>query len=233
VLTCGICTLAAARVIESVHSSQKLKQLSLEPQHRIMAKVAPLNVSASDPKRHSASMEMQTRSLVVESSDAQIDIRDAAAGVTQVQPSVSLGGGAAASRSPAPSEASEADKRMLDAIAATLEQGPEAVIDAMLEARASPSRGAGDSTIKEDLPDLPLSAACAMNQGLAVIFALLQAFSDEVRKTDKEGLLPLHRAARWNSNVAVVAELLKAYPEAAREKDKGGNLPLHSAAYYN
>ena len=76
----------------------------------------PLNVSASDPERHSASMEMQTRSLVVESGDAQIDIRHAAAGVTQVQPSVSLGGGAAASHSPVPSDASEAKKRMLDAI---------------------------------------------------------------------------------------------------------------------
>jgi hypothetical protein len=50
-----------------------------------------------------------------------------------MQPSGSLGGGAAASRSPAPSDASkvEADKCMLDAIAATLQQGPKAVVDAM------------------------------------------------------------------------------------------------------
>ena len=58
-------------------------------------------------------MEMQTRSLVVvEKGDAQIDIRDAAAGVTQVRPSASLGGGAVASGSSAPSDASEADKRL-------------------------------------------------------------------------------------------------------------------------
>jgi ankyrin repeat protein/uncharacterized coiled-coil protein SlyX len=193
----------------------------------------PLNVSASGPERHSASMEMQTRSLVVvESGDAQIDITDAAAGVTQVHPSVSLGGGAAASRSPAPSDASkaEADKLMLDAIAATLQQGPKAVVDAMLEARASPSPGADDPWIQRYIPDLPLSAACAMDQGLAVISALLQAFPSDVRKKDGKEMLPLHWAAEYNSNEAVVAVLLKAYSDAAREKDQYGLLPLHFAA---
>ena len=64
----------------------------------------PLSVSARDPERHSASIEMQTRSFVIESGDAQNGIRDAAAGATQLQPFVSLGGGATASGSPSPND---------------------------------------------------------------------------------------------------------------------------------
>ena len=47
---------------------------------------------------------MQTRSFVIESGDAQNGIRDAAAGANQLQPFVSLGGGATASGSPSPND---------------------------------------------------------------------------------------------------------------------------------
>ena len=193
----------------------------------------PLNVSSSDskPPTEGAGIEMQSRFLfVVDSDDAPIGSSDAAAGLAdaQVQPSVFV-----ASPGPTPSDASEAEKRMLHAIGEALEQGPRAVVDAMWV--ALPRGKAYDKIydFKSNFEELPISAACAMDQSLAVISKLMEAFPDHVRKKDEDGRFPLHLAAENNSNAAVILELLKDYPEAVREKDEDGRLPLHWAAEFN
>jgi ankyrin repeat protein len=194
----------------------------------------PLNVSLSDSKplteAQGAGIEMQARLPAVDSDDAPVGSSDAAAGLAdaQVQPSVSV---ASESPGPTPSDAAEAEKRMLEAIGGALEQGPRAVVDAMW--MALPRGKAYDRIhkLKSDFEELPISAACAMDQSLAVISKLMQAFPDHVRK--KDGRTALHWAAVYNSNAAVILELLKAYPEAAREKSNNGNLPLHWAAMKN
>jgi hypothetical protein len=198
----------------------------------------PLNVSASDSKSQTetqgASIEMQARLPGVDDDDKQIGTSDAAAGLTdaQVQPSVFVDGGSAASSTPSDAAAAE-EKRMLDAIDGALEQGPpflpRAVVDAMWI--ALPRCKAYNE--KRDFEELPISAACAMDQSVAVISKLMQAFPDHVVKKNYNGMTAMHWAAWYNSNAAVFAELLKAYPEAARQKDEYGNFPLHWAAWYN
>jgi ankyrin repeat protein len=211
----------------------------------------PLNVSLSDSKpqteAQAAGIEMQARLPAVDSddapvgssdapvgsSDAPVGSSDAAAGLAdaQVQPSVFV-----ASESPGltPSDAAEADKRMLDAIGGALEQGPRAVVEAMW--MALPRGKAYDEIyeFRSDFKELPVSAACAMNQSLAVISKLMRAFPDHAMK--EEGFwnrIALHWAAQCNSNVEVIVELLKAYPEAARIKTGWKQLPLHVAVEHN
>jgi hypothetical protein len=73
-----------------------------------------------------------------------------------------------------------------------------------LKATASPTPGADDRWIKDHLP---LSASCAMDEGLAVISALLQAFPGDVRK--KDGFPAAHVAKSRASSVSA-SELLGA-----------------------
>jgi ankyrin repeat protein len=196
-----------------------------------------LIVSASDSKPQTeaqgAGIEVQARlpgQPVFDSDDAPVGSGDAAAGLAdaQVQPSVFVD-----SAGPTPSDAEEAEKRMLDAIGGALEQGPRAVVDAMWV--ALPKGKAYDKIYhyKSEFEELPISAACAMDQSLAVTSKLMEAFPDHVRTKDKFGRLSFHVAAEKNSNVAVILELLKAYPEAVRQKDDYGSLPLHVAACNN
>jgi len=107
--------------------------------------------------------------------------------------------------------ARDTEKRMLDEIAAAQGKGPRAVVDAMLKARTGPTRGADSTVIQKYLADLPLSAACVMNQGFAVISELLRAFPGDVQKKDLNSRTALSWAAQYNYNSAVIAELLSAY----------------------
>ena len=147
--------------------------------------------------------------FLVDSDDAPVGSSDAAAGLAdaQVQPSVSV---ASESPGPTPSDAAEAEKRMLGAIGGALEQGPRAVVEAMW--MVLPRGKAYDKIheFKSGFKELPISAACAMDQSLAVISKLMQAFPDHVRKKDKDGWTAMHWAARNISNAAVILELLKA-----------------------
>jgi len=210
------------------------------PARAVVMATTPLNVSASDPKSQTegqgAGIEMQARLIVVDSDDAPVGSSDVAAGLAdaQVQPSVFV-----ASPRPTPSDAAQAEKRMLDAIGGALEQGPRAVVEAMCIALP---RGEAYDKIYEfksrslQLEELPISVACVMDQNLAVISKLMEAFPDHVMKKDGPhygslGWTAVHWATRYNSNAAVILELLKAYPEAARENDEYGRLPLHWAVW--
>jgi ankyrin repeat protein len=185
-----------------------------------------------------AGIEVQARlpgQPFFDSDDAPVGSSDAAAGLAdaQVQPSVSVD-----SPGPTPSDAADTEKRMLDAIggAAALEQGPRAVVVIMDAMWAALPKGKAYDKIynyKDHFEELPISAACAMDQSPAVIFKLMEVFPGHIRKKDTCEMLPLHFAAWNNSNVAVILELLEAYPEAAREKDRYGKLPLHFAAWNN
>ena len=126
---------------------------------------------------------MQARLPGVDDDDAQIVTSDVAAGLTdaQVQPSIFVDGGSAASSTP--SDAAEAgEKRMMDAIDGALEQGPRAVVDAMWIALP---RGKAYDEIYEkkcNFEELPISAACAMDQSLAVISKLMKAFPNHAEE---------------------------------------------------
>jgi hypothetical protein len=173
-----------------------------------------------------AGIEMQSRSFVVDSVTDE--------GAAGVQQQISLVGA-----SQVPSDASQAEKRMLLAIASSLQQGAPAVVDAMVAAwetenvTAKKSKKILDlvSYISSDLRELPLSAACAMNQSLAVISELLKVFPVDAQTEDARKAL--RYAARYNSDVAVVTELLKAFPDSVREKDEDEWLPLHRAAKFS
>ncbi len=187
----------------------------------------PLNVSTSDLKPQSSSNDMEFKVSgggLFEIGGMQIRIREAAAGVSRMQPNISLGA------SPAPSGASEEDERMLGAIAGALQRGPRAVVDAMLKIKTSYEYG---DEIERCIHDQPLSAACAMDLGVSVISALLEAFPDDARKKDDDDWTALHWAARWSPNLAVVVKLLNAYPDAAFHKCIRGGLPLHHASFHN
>jgi hypothetical protein len=202
----------------------------------IVMATTPLNVSArSDSiqvasrqtEAQGANIEMQAR-LPVDSDDAPIGSSDTAAWLAdaQVLPSVFV----------APPDAAEAEKRMLDAICGALEQGPRAVVDAMWIALRKPESHDMIYESKSDFEEMPISAACALDQSFAVISKLMQAFPDHCKKNfkkGKNGRTAVYWAARRNSNAAVISELLKVYPEAAGEKDEYGRLPLHDAAWNN
>jgi hypothetical protein len=156
---------------------------------------------------------MATTPPNVSLSDSKPQTEAQAAGIEmQVQPSVSV-----ASPGPTPSDAAEDEKRMLDAIGGALEQGPRAVVHAMWitlprgEAYDICCDKIYELIVKGEFEELPISAACAMGQGLAVISKLMQAFSDHVMKKGKYvGWTAMHWAAWKNSNAAVFLELLTA-----------------------
>ena len=188
----------------------------------------PLNIAASTLASHvvqNAGIEMQSRSVAVDSVNDE--------GAAGVQQQISPGGA-----SQVPSDASQAEKRMLHAIASSLQQGAPAVVDAMVAAWKKENVTAKQSTITKildavssELRELPLSAACAMNQSLAVISELLKVFPVDAQTEDAR--MALRYAATYNSDVAVVTELLKAVPDSVREKDEDGWLPLDWAAKFN
>jgi hypothetical protein len=145
---------------------------------------------------------------------------------------------------PTPSDADDDDsdaddddyiqKRVLHAIEGALEQGPRAVVDAMciaLPRGEAYDKISGSKKFRRFSEELPISAACAMDQSLAVISKLMEAFPDHVGKKDKHGRTALYWAASCNSNAAVISKLLRAYPEAAREKSDDGSLPLHCSEF--
>jgi hypothetical protein len=107
--------------------------------------------------------------------------------------------------------ARDTEKRMLDEIAAAQGKGPRAVVDAMLKARTGPTRGADSTVIQKNLADLPLSAACAMNQGLPVIDEQLKAFPDDAQKKDLNHRTALSWAAQYSRDLAVIARLVCAF----------------------
>jgi ankyrin repeat protein len=235
-------SLATAERLFRPSTPKTLWSYNIRTPARAMASTpSPLNVPASDLKYQTeaqgASVEMQARFFVADSDDAQIGTSDAASGliVDQVNPSVFADGGSTGPLAAALSDAAEAEKRMLDAIEAALEHGPRAVVEAMWI-------GSGQSKIPfNDLieskiwfEELPIAAACAMGQSLAVISKLMEAFPDHVSKKDKKyGYTALIYAVRSRDcNAAVIELLLKAYPEAAREKNNTGYLPLHFAAMF-
>ncbi len=179
---------------------------------------------------------MQAQSVIFDAAkssndEANAGVAGVAAGVGQrYEPSPSFGYGAAASEclSLDPSDLSEADARILDAIAAALDQGPRAVVEAILSPN---STNAKQRTLARTFNDSPLHVVCALfpNHGRALISRLLAAYPDGAReKKGVDGQLPLHVAAR-HSNEVVIKELLAAYPDGAREKDASENLPLHLA----
>lgn len=157
-------------------------------------------------------------------------------GAAGVQQQISPGGA-----SQVPSDASQAEKRMLLAIASSLQHGASAVVDAMVAAWETENVTAKKR--KKILDELsmfgfgsqfsepPLSAACAMNQSLAVISELLKVFPVDAQSARKA----LRYAATYNSNVAVVTELLEAFPDSVydREEYELDLSPLHRAAEFN
>jgi hypothetical protein len=173
------------------------------PPRAIAMATTPLNVSASDSLPH-------TQAILGSGIEMQ---------------SVFVASGRAT-----PSDAADAENHMLDAIGGALEQGPRAIVDAMWAALPKGKKYMYEN--KHHFEELPISAACVMDQSLAVISKLMEAFPDHIRKkSESNGRLPLHWAAKYKPSVAVMLELLKAYPEAAREKDNNGQLPLQMVLY--
>jgi ankyrin repeat protein len=207
----------------------------------------PLNVSLSDSKPQTeaqgAGIEMQARVPAVDTDDAPVGSSDVAAGLAdaQVQPSVSV---ASESPGPTPSDAAEAEKRMLEAIGGALEQGPRAVVDAMW--MALPRGEAYDKIykLKHWFEELPISAACAMDQSLAVISKLMEAFPDHVRKKGDNGCMmdqsiSLGQSSLNNFNINSKFKqnfkLMKAFPDGdesghARKEDEDGWTAINWAA---
>ena len=140
-----------------------------------------------------------------------------------------------------PIDASQAEKRMLLAIASSLQHGAPAVVGAMVAAWKTENVTAKKrkkilDELSSNLRVLPLSAACAMNQSLAVISELLKVFPVDAQSEDARKAL--RYAATYNSDVAVVTELLKAFPDSVydREEYELDPLylsPLHRAAEFN
>ena len=73
---------------------------------------------------------------------------------------------------------------------------------------------------------LPLHASCIFRSPLAVIEALVAAYSDGAQMKDDQDMLPLHLAGRNGASKGVVLTLLYAFPEALGIRDRKGRTPL-------
>ena len=73
---------------------------------------------------------------------------------------------------------------------------------------------------------LPLHASCIFRSPLAVIEALVAAYSDGAQMKDDQDMLPLHLACRNGASKGVVLTLLYAFPEALQIRDRKGRTPF-------
>ena len=73
---------------------------------------------------------------------------------------------------------------------------------------------------------LPLHASCIFRSPLAVIEALIAAYSDGAQMKDDQDMLPLHLACRNGASKGVVLTLLYAFPESLGIRDRKGRTPF-------
>eukprot|EP00548_Thalassiothrix_antarctica_P006573 CAMPEP_0194130012 /NCGR_PEP_ID=MMETSP0152-20130528/1185_1 /TAXON_ID=1049557 /ORGANISM="Thalassiothrix antarctica, Strain L6-D1" /LENGTH=628 /DNA_ID=CAMNT_0038824419 /DNA_START=65 /DNA_END=1951 /DNA_ORIENTATION=- len=73
---------------------------------------------------------------------------------------------------------------------------------------------------------LPLHATCIFRSPLALIEALIAAYSDGPQMKDDQGMLPIHLACRNGASKGVVLTLLNAFPQSISVTDRKGRTPL-------
>ena len=73
---------------------------------------------------------------------------------------------------------------------------------------------------------LPLHATCIFRSPLALIEALIAAYTDGPQMKDDQGMLPVHLACRNGASKGVVLTLLNAFPESINVKDRKGRIPM-------
>jgi ankyrin repeat protein len=73
---------------------------------------------------------------------------------------------------------------------------------------------------------LPLHASCIFRSPLAVIEALVAAYSDGAQMKDDQDMLPIHLACRNGASKGVVLTLLFAFPEGLSIRDRKGRTPF-------
>ena len=78
-----------------------------------------------------------------------------------------------------------------------------------------------------------LHQICRRNANPKTILAVLRAFPECARLTDKYGYLPLHYAISHDFPVGTVSQLIKTYPQGAAIESNTGKLPLHVACKYS